>query len=58
MYTAYLGPIGFTLYNVDFSLHNMELTFDNMTPVLQVQLFELNVKFFFPLFLFLCSCFN
>ena len=44
MYAAYLGPLGFTLYNMDFTLHNMEFYFDNMTAVLQVQLFELNVK--------------
>ena len=41
-YTAYLGPIPFTLDNMDFTLDNMEFTLDNMeftlenmTPVLQ-----------------------
>ena len=53
MYSAYLGPIRFTLYNMDFTLHkmdftnhNMEFTFDKTTPVLQVQLFVFNVKCF------------
>ena len=31
---------------MEFSLDNMELTLDNLTPALQVQLFELNVKWF------------
>ena len=52
-YTAYLGPIWFTLDNMDFNLGNMEFTLnnmdvimDNMTPVLPVQLFTLDVNCF------------
>ena len=46
-YTAYLGPIRFTLDNMEFALDymkftldNMEFTLDNMSPVLKVQLFK------------------
>ena len=33
----------FTLDNIEFTLNNMEFNLGNTTPVLQVQLFELNV---------------
>ena len=50
IYTAYLGPIRFTLDNMDFTLDNMEFTLDNMTPVSKVQRFELNVNYFLNIF--------
>ena len=36
---------------MDFTLDNMEFTLENLTPVLQVQLFYLNVKCFLNIFM-------
>ena len=58
MYIAYLGPIQVTLDNVEFTLDNMEFTLeftldnieftlDKITPVLQVQLFEIKCYMFY-----------
>ena len=45
-YTAYLGPIRFTLDNMEFALNNMEFTLDNMKFTLDNMDFTLdNVEF-------------
>ena len=45
-YTAYLGPIRFTLDNMEFTLNNMEFTLDNMEFTLDYMKFTLdNMEF-------------
>ena len=46
MYTAYLGPIRFTVNNTDFTLDNMDFTLDNMDFTLDNMDFTLDNMIF------------